>query len=243
MRRAAALVTALALSADLISAPAIAGPPYLTDDPEPVELGHWEVYAASQWFVTRAAADGTAPHVEVNYGALPEVQLHVIVPAALAVSSGEPTRYGLGDVELGVKYRFVDEGERRPQVGTFPLLELPTGSAAHGLGFGKVQALLPIWIQKSFGRWTTYGGGGVRLASGEHDAVAGWLVQRGVGKIASLGTEAFVTVPLGHGAAEIRVDLGLVFDFSELHHLLLSAGPAFGAEAGAQGYCAYQLTI
>lgn len=236
-------MTALALSTGLVAAPALAGPPYLTDDPEPVELGHWEVYAASQWFLTRGAADGTAPHVEVNYGALPDLQLHVIVPAALAVRSGEPTRYGLGDVELGVKYRFIDEGNRRPQVGTFPLLELPTGSASRGLGFGRVQVFLPIWIQKSFGRWTTYGGGGVRLASSERDAIAGWLVQRGLGKNVTLGTEAFLTVPLSHGSAEMRINLGLVVDFSALQHLLLSAGPAFGAEAGAQGYCAYQLTI
>ena len=243
MRRAAALVTALAVSTGLVAAPALAGPPYLTDDPEPVELGHWEVYAASQWVLTRGAADGTAPHVEVNYGALPDVQLHVIIPAALVVRTSEPTQYGLGDVELGVKYRFVDEGNRRPQVGTFPLLELPTGSASRGLGFGRVQALLPIWIQKSFGRWTTYGGGGVLLASGEHDAVAGWLVQRRLGNSVTVGTEAFLTVPLSQGSAEIRINLGLVVDFSALQHLLLSAGPAFGAERGAQGYCAYLLAI
>jgi hypothetical protein len=24
--------------------PAFAGPPFITDDPEPVDLGHWEVY-------------------------------------------------------------------------------------------------------------------------------------------------------------------------------------------------------
>ena len=107
MRQAAALVTALALFSGPFAARVIAGPSYLTDDPEPVELRHWEVYAASQWSVTRGAANGTAPHVEVNYGALPELQLHVIVPAALAVKSGEPTRYGPGDVELGVKYRFL----------------------------------------------------------------------------------------------------------------------------------------
>jgi hypothetical protein len=243
VRHAAALVTALALSSGPFAARAIAGPPYLTDDPEPVELRHWEVYAASQWSVTRGAANGTAPHVEVNYGALPGLQLHVIVPAALAVKSGEPTRYGLGDVELGVKYRFLDEGERRPQVGTFPLVELPTGSAARGLGFGTVQVFLPIWVQKSFGRWTTYGGGGVLLASGEHDGVAGWLVQRGLWDNVTLGTEAFLTVPLRGGSPEIRINLGLVVDFSTLQHLLLSGGPAVGPEAGGQGYCAYQLTI
>jgi hypothetical protein len=243
VNRGATLVAALVLSTALGAIPATAGPPYLTDDPEPVEYRHWEVYAASQWFVSRHAADGTAPHVEVNYGALPELQLHAIVPAALALRSGQAVRYGLGDIELGVKYRFVDETERRPQIGTFPLVLLPTGSAARGLGSGKMQALLPIWVQKSFGRWTTYGGGGIRLASGERDGVAGWLVQRGLGKSVTLGTEAFLTVPLSRGSTEIRINLGLVIDFSTLQHLLLSAGPAFGGDVGAQSYAAYQLTF
>jgi len=71
----ALLVMALGLGAVLGSRPAWAGPPYLTDDPEPVDFGHWEFYAASQWSVDRGAATGTLPHVEVNYGALPEVLL------------------------------------------------------------------------------------------------------------------------------------------------------------------------
>jgi hypothetical protein len=35
----------LVLSAATVS-PSIAGPPYVTDDPEPTETGHWENYDA-----------------------------------------------------------------------------------------------------------------------------------------------------------------------------------------------------
>jgi len=237
------LVGVLSYSTALATGPAWAGPPFLTDDPQPVELGHWEFYAASQWSAARHAADGTAPHFEVNYGALPELQLHAIVPASLALTSGEPARYGLGDIEVGAKFRFIDEGERRPQVGTFPLVLLPTGSATRGLGSGKTQVFLPIWVQKSFERWTTYGGGGLRLAAGERDGVVGWLVQRELAKGLTLGTEAFLTVPLSGGVRELQINIGLVVDFSDRHHLLLSAGPAFGGEDRAQTYVAYQLTI
>ena len=38
--------------------------------------------------------------------------------------------------------------------------ELPTGSATKGLGVGKTWYKVPLWAQKSFGPWTTYGGGG-----------------------------------------------------------------------------------
>jgi hypothetical protein len=241
--RATTLAIAIGFSAIVATSPAWAGPPFLTDDPEPVELGHWEFYVASQWSAARHAASGTSPHFEVNYGALPGLQLHVIVPATLAWQSGQPVRYGPGDIELGAKFRFVEEGTRRPQIGVFPLILLPTGSESRGLGVGTTQVFLPLWIQKSFGQWTTYGGGGMHLASGGNAAIAGWLLQRELlGKLL-LGTEAFVTIPTNGAPVETQLNLGLVVNFTERHHLLASAGPAFGGDARAQWYLAYQLTI
>ena len=243
MSRSQAFAPLLVLAGVLLSGRLWAGPPFLTDDPEPVELKHWEFYAGSQWSAERHAAFGTAPHVEVNYGALPNLQLHVIVPAVLAWSSGSAVKYGLGDIELGTKFRFVEEGEWRPQVGVFPLITLPTGSKDRGLGAGKAQALVPLWIQKSFGPWTTYGGGGLRFASEGRAAVLGWLLQRKIAEPIALGAEVYVTAPLNGDAAQVQLNLGTVVDFSNEHHLLLSAGPSFGTSAEAQAYLAYQLTI
>ena len=52
-------------------------------------------------------------------GAAPNLQLHVIVPGAYLYPSDA---YGIGDIELGAKYRVVQEHGKRPQVGVFPLL-------------------------------------------------------------------------------------------------------------------------
>lgn len=245
MGRRVTVVAVLAFSATstLAGRAAWAGPPFLTDDPAPVELGHWEFYLGSQWTLARHAAAGAAPLFEINYGALPGLQLHAIVPATAAWQSGAPVQYGPGDIELGAKYRFVDEGERRPQIGVFPLLLLPTGSQERGLGTGTTQVLLPIWIQKSFGPWTTYGGAGVHVASGDDDLVAGWLLQRLLFGKLTLGTEAFLTIPLNGDPVELQVNVGVIVDFTSRHHLLASGGPAFGGDARAQAYLAYQLTI
>ena len=43
-----------------------AGPPYLTDDPEPVDYQHWEVYIGSQFSKDLDGWSGTAPHFEVK---------------------------------------------------------------------------------------------------------------------------------------------------------------------------------
>ncbi|MGC9982328.1 MAG: hypothetical protein ABSF35_01740 [Polyangia bacterium] len=238
-----------ALAPVLLLAPAIAraGPPYVTDDPEPVEFRHWEFYLATQHFITRDVATGTAPHVEVNYGAWHGLQLHAIVPLAYARPSGGTTSYGVGDIELGAKVRFVDEGPWRPMVGTFPMFELPTGDAARGLGTGHLHVLIPLWLQKSFGPWTSYGGGGLWVDPGKGNrnyGYFGWLLQRRLSQLATLGTEIFYTTPdqVG-GSANLRFNLGLVVDFTEHHHLLFSAGRSIVGNTVFQGYLAYQMTI
>lgn len=242
MNRRGRSIARLLVWAVLIPAGVRAGPPFLTDDPEPVETGHWEFYAASQWSWARDAASGTLPHFEVNFGAAPRLQVHAIVPAVLAWNRGQPLREGLGDLELGAKFRFLDEGGRRPQAGIFPLVTLPTGAQDRGLGAGAAQVTLPVWLQKSSGPWLAYGGGGVRLASGSHDAFAGGLIQRALSDKVALGTEVFVTIPGAGEPIQVQLDGGLVIDFTEQHHLLLSAGPSFGNAGRGQAYLGYLLT-
>jgi hypothetical protein len=43
-----------------------AGPPFTTDDPEPVEYRHWEIYVASQLEHDKGGWSGTSPHFEIN---------------------------------------------------------------------------------------------------------------------------------------------------------------------------------
>ena len=67
--------------------PGLAGPPFSTDDPEPVDFGHNEFYA----FGTLDHADGASaidgPAFEYNRGIAQEMQLHIVVPMAWNVAS------------------------------------------------------------------------------------------------------------------------------------------------------------
>ena len=88
---------------------AFAGPPFQTDDPDPVPYRHFEMYAFEP------PLDGTgkdaggnavleAPSYEVNYGVVLNVQLHMVIPLAANFSpGGGPVNYGIGDTELGAK--------------------------------------------------------------------------------------------------------------------------------------------
>jgi hypothetical protein len=224
-----------------------AGPPFVTDDPEPVEHHHWEIYLASQHAKDKGGWSGTAPHFEVNYGVLPNLQLHLIVPFVYVRPNDNPSQYGFGDMELGMKYRLIQEATWRPMVGVFPIVDLPTGNSSKGLGSGHVRAFLPIWFQKSWGPWTSYGGGGYWINPGSKNRnywFVGWEVQRELSKVITLGAEVFYNPPTARGeGGRTGFNVGSIVNFTDEHHLLLSIGRDIHGENRVSAYIAYQLTF
>lgn len=224
---------ALALWAGvLISSPALAGPPFRTDDPEPVDYHHWEFYTFTTGTHVTDDTSGVLPAWEFNYGVFPNAMVHVVAPVAFDSPSGGPTLFGFGDIELGFKYRLIeqDKNSARPSIGVFPLIEVPTGDQDRGLGAGYTRAFLPIWIQKDFGDWTTYGGGGYWINKsdtygGKDYWFAGWVLQRKITDKLSLGGELFYqTADTVDGVDSVGFNLGGQFDVDEHNHLLFSAG-------------------
>ena len=201
-----------------------AGPPFQTDDPEPVDFRHYEFYIFGGLDGTPVELDPVGPAFEANWGAAPNLQLHVILPFGAAIPSNNPeylpsgagpSAYGLTDIEFGAKYRFIKETKRRPEIGTFTMLEVPTGDSSQGLGVGRVWYKVPVWMQKSWGHWTSYGGGGVQLVkqTGYSDfSYGGWLLQRDIGKKWTLGAEIFSHGAEGYATGETKpaamVDVG-----------------------------------
>jgi len=231
----------------LLASGLMAGPPYDTDDPDPVSFHHWEVYFSSHLASGYTQWNGTAPHFEVNYGVVPDVQLHIIVPLAFNAVKNESSQYGFGDTELGAKFRFVKETKWCPEIGIFPLAELPSGNPDRGLGNGKTQVYLPVWLQKSLGKWTTYGGAGYWINPGKGNRdwqFYGCTVQYQLLEKMSLGTELYhSTANVENGKGETRFNIGTVIDLDKTSHLLFSAGSGINGSTRFQCYIGYQLTF
>ncbi len=231
----------------LAGSPTWAGPPFVTDDPEPVEYRHGEFYIASQYADNKDGKEGTLPHFEFNYGVVPDLQLHLLVPFAFAHPEGGPTTYGLGDTEVGAKYRFIHETDTTPQVGVFPLAHIPTGDSDRGLGGGHVPVFLPLWLQKSWGPWTTYGGGGYWSNPGSGNRnfwQLGWLLQRDITKSVTLGAELFYFgKDTSGGRDRTGCNIGGIINLSEEDHILFSAGRDLAGDNRFSAYLAYQLTF
>jgi hypothetical protein len=218
----------------------MAGPPFFTDDPVPVPYHHYEFYSFST--MDKAAGGSTVqlPAFEFNVGAAPNLQIHFVGPLVRANPNGGNAAYGLGDLELGAKYCFVNEKGIRPQIGIFPMLEIPSGNAGRGLGNGTLWARLPVWLQKSSGPWTTYGGAGYKLnqAPAMRDSVfTGWLLQRDFGGRLTLGGEFYMqTAQTVAGRSSSYFNAGGYYYFNPNFQLLFMLGHTIAGENHTVGY-------
>lgn len=208
------------------------GPPFQIDDPVPVDLHHYEFYIFGLMDGTPVERDAAVPAFEFNWGAIPRVQIHAVLPWGVISPSNNPiyspagsgpSAYGLLDAELGTKIAFYKETKYVPQIGTFPMFELPTGSYARGLGVGKVWYKLPIWLQKNIGNWLLDGGAGctvVPQTDYRNFPYGGFLLKYKFGERLEIGGEVF-----SHGReglatpqtqASTMIDIGGYYHFK--HH-------------------------
>jgi hypothetical protein len=202
----------------LLAAPRVwaQGPPFQTDDPVPVDYRHYEFYIFGGADGTPAEMDSTGPALEFNWGAVPRVQLHAILPWGGIFPSNNPvylpggtgpSAFGLTDVELGMKLAIFKETKMTPQIGTFTMFEMPTGNYDKGLGVGKVWYKLPVWLQKNQGKWLFDGGAGETVVpqTGYHDfPYGGFLVKRELSEKLELAVEVFSHGGEGFAAAQTQ---------------------------------------
>jgi hypothetical protein len=235
-----------------------AGPPWDTDDPVPTDFQHWEIFCSSMGSESAGAWAGTAPHVEANYGAVPNVQLSVTIPLCFYSVEGGKTNYGYGDTEFGIKYRFIKKDSGRLHVSVYPSIQVPTGNAEEGLGNGNTQLYIPIWIERVTGKWTTNGGGGYWInpgAGNKNYEFAGVQTQYQCLKNVSIGGELnYITASLAKGnpvdasllgntSNEFNFNIGALIDISDESHIIFSVGRSIVGNINLQWYAGYWLTI
>jgi hypothetical protein len=204
-----------------LASPAIAGPPYVSDDPQPTDYKHFEIYAFSTGTAKRDGMSGAAG-IDFNYGAAPDLQLTATLPAGFDSPSSGRTRGGLSNVELAAKYRFLHQDSFGVDVAVFPRLFLP--SASPNVGDNTASLLLPIWVQKDWsGGWSAFGGGGCVISgrTSQNFCLAGGVVTYQLLPKLQLGMELFHQTADSNGSPpSTSVGLGARYDINETYHLL-----------------------
>ncbi|HKI44096.1 MAG TPA: hypothetical protein VKA08_02070 [Balneolales bacterium] len=182
----------------LCSVSAYAGPPFRTDDPDLLPYLGGEAYIFSSGTFDNSGVGGVGPAIEFNYEFLRKGFFHLVLPLAFNDPRHSTSYFGAGDIELGFKYQFTGQKGWFPAIATFPLMEVPTGRVSEGLGNGKPQYFIPIWLEENIGKWTVYGGGGYWFNGGPGNKnfdFTGILVQYNFTDDFFLGAELFHHTP------------------------------------------------
>jgi hypothetical protein len=220
IQRAAALLL-------LAASPALAGPPYVSDDPEPTDYKHFEIYAFTEGVAAKADTSGSFG-IDFNYGAAPDLQLTAVLPAVYDAPAIGEGAMGIGNIELAAKYRFAHQSDIGWDVAVFPRVFLPSASAR--VGDKHISVLLPLWAEKDWDDWSTFGGGGCVLSRGggsQDYCLAGWALTRAVTPELRLGAEiVHQGADAKGGRVSTALGAGASYDLSENYHLLAYWGPS-----------------
>ena len=225
---------------------AFAGPPFLTDDPQPTDLHHYEIYSFAAFDQARGQQSGAAG-LDFNYGAAENLQLTAVLPYAFT-RMAEGRAGDLGPIELAAKYKILHQTGFGLDVAIFPRIFLPAGSAA--MGPRHAALLLPIWVGKDFGKTSVFGGGGctINRGGGSQDFCQwGLTATHKITDRLTLGAEVFHQTPdARHGRASTDLGFGGTYDLSERLHLMATLGPGVqnrSETSSVHGYIALLTTF
>jgi hypothetical protein len=241
-------VTALALFIVLtpLMTTAQGGPPMITDDTETVPKGHWEINAA---FTIERGSDGRlfgTPLLDINYGLSKNSQLKVEIPWLVLRSDGQGKVSGLGNTNIGVRWRFRDEDEtHRVAVSIYPQIEFnnPTSSVRRGLVDKGPEFLMPLQWQTMVGQFAVGGDVGYRFKRGTDEVIYGFIVGRQLSSFVEvLGEIHGIGPSTKFGDSEVVHNLGSRIKLTEHANFIFSAGksirsnfdPRFIGYAGVQ---------
>ncbi len=229
-----------------VSARAQGGPPMITDDTETVPRGHWEINLG---FTVERGFDGRLfqlPLMDVNYGLGERLQLKVEIPWLVLHQNGQRGINGLGNTNIGVRYRFRDEKENHPvALSIYPQFEFnnPTSSRRRGLVDRGPEFLMPLQWQTQVGKFGVNGDVGYRFKRGPDELFTGVVIGREFKASIELLAEIHVEGERLHlSESEFVYNLGSRIKLAEHANLLLSAGksirrnhdPRFIGYAGLQ---------
>ena len=149
-----------------LGAAAVDAGPLDTEDTTTLEPGQVELELRGDY---AKSPDVWSLTTTLNIGVLPGLEVDVDAPFVLLDPDEDTTRGGVGDMELTVKYRVLDETERRPTFMGAVVLRLPTGDEDRGLGEEGVDVQPLAVVSKTFGLLTLTLNGGYTFVTRDRD--------------------------------------------------------------------------
>jgi hypothetical protein len=154
-RRSAMLQIAALLLVILVSVFGFAqgGPPFYTNDPGTPGPSNWEINFGYMPFLFSNQSVSHVPDVDINYGVGDRVQLTYENAWLRVQNPSADAKFGLGQSNAGVKWRFREGGDSGLSISTFPQIfaNNPNDSVRRGITPSSEVFLLPFEFSKTFG--------------------------------------------------------------------------------------------
>ena len=203
--------------------------PFLTDDASTVPYKEWEFELNSTLVFAKNGPNEQGLVFEARYGLLSRVDLFLEMGYDHVSKDRDneiPSLNGVGDSEIGFKYRFLDECAIGPKIAIVPRLGIPTGS--NDVSNNRAWFELPIWLEKNWGNFSTSGGAG-RVFNDADDArsftFAGWKVRYDITEDLNMGAEFYYQGKDSDDNRDVSiVNLGSVYKLNETFNLQLGLG-------------------
>lgn len=206
------------------------GPPMLTDDPVPVEKGHWEINNAFTLEHTSNSDIFEAPLEDFNYGALNNMHIKFEVPLIINHIAGSPTIGGLGKSSFGSKWRFYNNEKSKVSVSMFPAISfnILKSSSERGITDDGVEFALPFSFMVEKDKSSLVLEAGREFASKDQGGwIFGSLYNLEVSKKTEIAMELFDNSDYKLRDNEVLLNIGARFNLNKHFTLLVSAGNNF----------------
>jgi len=243
------LLTTISFLTALQATRVFAGPPFLTDDPEPADYKHFEFNPFATIDSATHDKNILGPGIEVDYGLVPNLEVNITFSQAAHIShqEDEDTGHGFSDTELGMTWRFLEETDFIPQISFSPAYFVPTGDINRGIGNGRGYYTLPFWAQKSWNTWIIDAGGGYTRNTAPdqfNNFYGGFLIQKKIGKKWILGGEIFEQGAISDTeAATTLINVGGTYNITDNLALLFSVGHSVAGESHLISYLGLDWTV
>jgi hypothetical protein len=129
------------------------GPPFYTNDPgTPGDL-NWEINLGYMPFFYSNQSVSHTPDVDINFGVGDRIQLTYENAWLRVQQPSSKTKFGVGQSNPGVKWRFYDAGESGLSISVFPqfFLNNPNDAVRRGITSASDSFELPVEFSKKFG--------------------------------------------------------------------------------------------
>lgn len=244
------LFLAILILLGLRLASAQGGPPYYTTDPGTPGNKNWEINFGYMPFLYNGQSITHTPDIDINYGVGDRIQLTYEDAWLRIWNQGTPAKYGMGQDQLGVKWRFYDSGEEGMQFSVFPQLSVnnPNHAVQRGITPPGASLLLPLEFTRKVGPLDVNVETGYNLV---HLGPDGWFTGLVAGhefkKKLELDAEFFSTGTFHPRFAQPTLDVGARYKWRPPFIFLFMAGrglePARNNQPYFVGYFGIQILL